>query len=84
MPGALAVLAVFAVVIAAWLNARNPANHNPVEDAERLRRDAGWLAQRREVARREKWGSEMLARLAIELGATAEKLSRAEARVRKH
>lgn len=87
MPEAFAVLAVFFVVVAAWfgawLHARNPANHNPIEDAQRLRMHADWLAERLTTARREKWGGEMVANLTIELNATSEQVSRSEAHLGK-
>jgi hypothetical protein len=78
MPEALALLAVFIVAIAAWLgarlHARSPGNYNPVEDAKRLRLHADWLAERLEMARREKWGGEMVAELMIDLDRTSAQL----------
>lgn len=73
MPGALPILAVFAVValvavVAAWLHARNPANYDPREDFRELQRHAAWLEQRLDLARREHWGAQMITHLSNELG----------------
>lgn len=83
MPEALAVVAVLAVTLVAWvgamLHARNPANYSVTEEVERLRVHAVWLEQRLEVARREDWGSEMVTNLSDELAATGRELARLRA-----
>ena len=84
MPEALAVVAVAVVTIVAWFGAwmhtRNPANYKPHDEIARLRQRAVWIQQRLEVAQRERWGSDMIATLLDELGATAEQLARLQAR----
>src|SRR4051812_9083338 len=49
MPEAFVVLAVIAVTLlawfGAWMQARNPASLNRVEESHRLRQHAAWLAQ---------------------------------------
>jgi hypothetical protein len=79
MPEALALLAVFVVAVAAWIAAwmhtRNPANYNARAELERLRRQAIWLEERLDVARREKWASDMIGPISDELGATLQRLA---------
>lgn len=82
MPGALPILAVFGVAgviawLAAWSYARNPDNHDPREEFRQLQRHAAWLEQRLDLARREHWGAEMIARLSDQLGAACRELGRA-------
>ena len=78
MPEAFAVLAVVVVAIAAWIGAwmqaRNPANHDSRQEQVRLQHHYAWLQERLEVARRENWGGEMVGGLADELEATARQL----------
>lgn len=78
MPEALAVVAVVVVTIVAWvgawMHARNPANHNPRAELERLRHQEVWLRQRIDLAQREGWSGEMVANLEQELAQTAEAL----------
>ena len=64
--------------IGAWMHARNPANFNAQEEAERLRHHAAWLEQRLAVARREQWGHDMIGDLTAELSATAQQLARVQ------
>lgn len=85
MPEALAILAVFVVVVVAWvgawMQARDPASQNPVENLQRLQVHAAWLEQRLHVARRENWGDDMVAGLTEELRMTSEQLALAATRV---
>lgn len=85
MPEALAIVAVFVVVViawvGAWMQARDPASQNPVEDLQRLRVHAAWLEQRLHVARRENWGDAMVASLTEELRVTSDQLAVAATRV---
>ena len=85
MPEALAVLAVFAVVVIAWvgasLQARDPAQQNASADLQRLQQHAAWLQHRLSVARRENWGDDMIASLGAELDATTQQLARTTARI---
>lgn len=85
MPEALAVIAVFfvtvVVYVAAWLQARDPAQNTPRHELERLQTREAWLRQRLELARRENWDGKMRAAIADELGATSHHLARAGARV---
>lgn len=79
MPEALAVFAVFVVTIvawfSAWMHARNPANYNARDEAERLRHHAAWLEQRLEVAHREQWGDDMIDALNDERDLTRRQLA---------
>gem|GEM_PF-2523897 len=79
MPEAFAVLAVFAISVAAYVNgllkARDPSLRTPAREIERLERQAEWLEQRLDQARREKWGVVMAERISAELGATLEELA---------
>jgi hypothetical protein len=82
MPGTLVILSVMAVIaiaawLAAWTHTRDPANHDAREDFRRLQRHAAWLEQRLDLARREKWGAEMITSLSIQLGEACHELSRA-------
>jgi hypothetical protein len=80
MPEALAIVAVAAVVvvafIGAWLQERNPAHQDARADLERLRQHATWLEQRLELAERENWGEAMIASLTAEHAATVQQLTR--------
>lgn len=84
MPEAFAVLVVVVVAIAAWfgawMQARDPANYNAREEAERLRHHAVWLEQRLELAQREKWGGDMVTGIADELDATCRQLDEVRTR----
>jgi hypothetical protein len=80
MPGTLPILAALAVVfLAAWLGAwyytRNPIYHDPREDFRKLQRQAAWLEQRLDIARREHWDADMIARLSDELGVACRELA---------
>ena len=79
MPEAFAILFVFAafaaVWIGSWLHSRNPANHQPAENAARLRHHAAWLRQRIERARQEKWDPDMMAKLEAELATISGELA---------
>ncbi len=83
MPEALAVLGILVVAVAAWLGAwwqaRDPANYNAQEEAERLRHQADWLEQRLRVAQRENWGAEMEAGIREELQGARQRLAAAKA-----
>jgi hypothetical protein len=83
MPEALAILLVFAIIvaiyIAAWLQSRNPALSSPQKESARLQHHLAWLEQRLTTARREKWGHEMIAALAEEQAATGRELARVQA-----
>jgi hypothetical protein len=88
MPGALPILAFVILValvcwVAAWTHTRNAANHDPREDYRRLQRHAAWLEQRLDVARRERWGPEMIASLSRQLGVACQQLARARGGVLK-
>ena len=84
MPEALAIVAVAAVVvvafIGAWLQERNPARQDARADLERLRQHAAWLEQRLEIAGRENWDDSMIASLAAEHAATLRQLAEGRAR----
>lgn len=80
MPGTLPIFAVLAVVfLAAWLGAwcytRDPVHHDPREDFRKLQRQAAWLEQRLDIARREHWDADMIARLSDELGVACRELA---------
>ena len=82
MPGALPILALFVVVViiawlAAWHHARNPSHHDPREDFRQLQRHAAWLEQRLDLARREHWSVEMIARLSNDLGVACREVAQA-------
>lgn len=85
MPEALAIVAVFFVAAAvyfyAWLEAGNPARHNPAQDLARLHQHAAWLQGRLRLAERENWDAEMIANLTADLDATSRQLARASAPV---
>ena len=74
------VLAVFAISVAAYVNgllkARDPSLRTPQREIQRLQRQAEWLEQRLDQARREKWGVVMAGRISAELGATVRELAR--------
>ncbi len=80
MPEAVMVLAVFAISVAAYVNgllkARDPSLRTPQREIQRLQRQAEWLEQRLDQARREKWGVVMAGRISAELGATVRELAR--------
>ncbi len=80
MLDALVVLAVFAIGVAAYANgllkARDPALRTPEREIQRLQRQAEWLEERLDQARREKWGAVMAERISAELGETLRELSR--------
>jgi hypothetical protein len=81
MPEALAIVAVAAVVvvafIGAWLQERNPARQDARADLERLRQHAAWLEQRLALAERENWDESMIANLSAEHAATVRQMSTA-------
>lgn len=82
MPGAVIILGVFVVIalvacIMAWAHTRNPANRDPREDYRQLQRQAEWLEQRLDVARRERWSAEMIRSLEQQLGAACDHLAHA-------
>lgn len=81
MPEALAVVAVFVIAViiyvAMWLQSRDPALHKPQEEFARLQHQVTWLDERLAKARRENWGTEMVASIADERDATAELLAKA-------
>jgi hypothetical protein len=83
MPEALAILFVFAVIIAiyltAWVQSRNPALSNPQKESVRLQHHLAWLEHRLALARREKWGNEMIAPLVAEQAAAGRELARVQA-----
>jgi len=81
MPEALAIVALVVVTLIAWVGASlHPANHNPRHETERLRQQAIWLEERLDVARREKWTTDMITSISDELGATMQQLAQASAR----
>ena len=82
MPGVLPIIAVLAVVFfAAWLSAwcytRNPIHHDSREEFRKLQRQAAWLEQRLDIARREHWNADMIARLSDDLGVACRALASA-------
>jgi hypothetical protein len=83
MPEALAVFLVLLVAAGVYLGAlihsRNPANHHAGRELERLRGHEAWLRQRLQLAAREKWSGDMVARITDELGATSRQLAKASA-----
>ncbi len=86
MPEAFAILAVFAISVAAYVNgllkARDPSLRTPVREMQRLQRQAAWLEERLDQARREKWGTMMAERISAELGETLRELKLREQEVR--
>src|SRR5262245_12144764 len=84
MPEALAVAAVLVVALAAWvgawLHARNPANFNARDEADRLRAQAEWIERRLAVAERERWGKDMTETLLLERAEVARQLAELEMR----
>jgi len=81
MPEALAIVAVFAIAliiyVAMWMQTRDPALHKPHEEFARLQHQVTWLEERLAKARREKWGTEMIASIEAERDATAGRLAKA-------
>lgn len=80
MPEALAIFAVFAVIAASFIGARQHAGHgatDPRREIERLQHQERWLRQRLERAKRENWGSEMIAGFAKDLESTSRELAEA-------
>lgn len=82
MPGAVFILGLFIAAalvacVAAWFHTRNPANHDPREDYRQLQRQAAWLEQRLDLARRERWAPEMIMDLEQKLGAACDQLAHA-------
>jgi hypothetical protein len=77
MPEAFAIFAVFAVVAAAFVGARQngtrPADKR--QEIERLKHQELWLQQRLERARRENWGGDMIAAFTRDLEATSRQLA---------
>lgn len=84
MPEALAIVVVFfvavGVYISAWLQARNPAQHDPRQELARLKAHEAWLRERLQVAREENWANDMVAGLADELAVTSAQCARVGAR----
>lgn len=82
MPGALVILGLLIVVaiaawIAAWCQTRDPSRNDPREEFRQLQRHAAWLEQRLDLARRERWNSDMIADLSRQLGDACQQLSQA-------
>ena len=79
MPEAFAIVAVFVVAVVvyvgAWLQSRDPRKRNAAEELAQLRQHHGWLRERLEVARRERWGEEMVTQLAAEHEALSRRLA---------
>ena len=79
MPEALAILFILIVAggvyLYAWVQARNPARRNAAEDQARLERHEAWLRQRLELAKRERWGADMVRSIEAELLTTRERLA---------
>lgn len=86
MPEAFAIIAVFAISVAAYVNgllkARDPSLRTPAREVQRLQRQAAWLEERLDQARREKWGTIMAERISGELGETLRELKVREQEVR--
>ena len=80
MPEALAIVAVFAVAVAAWvgalLHARDPRNHSPVIERARLRDQQAMLHERLNLARQERWSPEMIESLSDQLAEVSSQLHR--------
>ena len=83
MPEAFAILFVMlaaaGVYVGAFFYARNPANHNPRLERDRLQNHEVWLRERLERAKRENWSGDMVASLAAELGSTSQQLAKVTA-----
>ena len=79
MPEALAVVAVIAIVLAAWfgawMQAHDPAGVDTRQELTRLEQHHAWLQQRLERAQREKWDDDMVATIAAEMAITAAQLA---------
>lgn len=82
MPEALAIVAVFVIAVviyfAMWLQTRDPALNKPHEELARMQLQVKWLEDRLVAARREQWGSEMIASIEAEHAATIARLAQAE------
>jgi hypothetical protein len=82
MPEAFAIVAVFAVAVVvyvgAWWQARDPRRRDARAELAQLRQHHGWLQERLAVARRERWGEEMVAQLAAEHEALSRRLAERE------
>lgn len=78
----LFVASVIALVsgMAAWWYVERPANYHPRNELMRLRNHAAWLEQRLDLARRERWGHDMIVSLSEQLGVACQQLARAQRR----
>jgi hypothetical protein len=72
----LAVIGLF--TLRAAFKAREAARRNSPDEIQRLRGQSEWLAHRLEVARREKWGEDMIANMAREHAAALEQIAQVE------
>jgi hypothetical protein len=83
MPEALALVLVFliagGVYVVLLVQSRNPALHDPRKEHARLEQHLAWLDQRLAMARREKWGQEMVAPLLADQTASTRALARVRA-----
>jgi hypothetical protein len=84
MPEVLVIIVVpiiaAVIYVMLWIRSRDPALHDPREEFARLQRQVGWLEERLAMARREKWGGEMVAGIETELTVTAAQLAKAGGR----
>jgi len=80
MPEALAIAAVFAVAVVAyvsgWLHARNPANYNVAKELIRLSEQHQFLQDRLALAQRERWSPDMINTLSKQLDAISSESGR--------
>ena len=83
MPEALTIAAVFTIAVAIYagvrMQIRQPALNQPHEERARMQQQVKWLEERLAAARRENWGSEMMASIAAERDATVEQLAKSDA-----
>lgn len=85
MPEALAIFAVFAVSIgvyvAAWIQAKDPANYNVQKEFVRLKEQQRLLQQRLLAARREKWAVEMIETISEQFDASCSEIEAVKAKM---
>jgi hypothetical protein len=77
----LAVVGLF--TLRAAFKAREAARRNSPGEVQRLRGQSEWLAHRLEVARREKWGDDMIANMTREHAVVLAEIARVELALRK-
>lgn len=85
MPEALAIFAVVVVsvgvYVAAWIQAKDPANYNAQRELVRLKEQQRLLQQRLSAARREKWGMDMIETISEQLDASCSEFEEVKAKM---